>query len=86
MKYYRCTRCRLNYRQGDEKYCKICIKELSGNYGDLYDEEVNICPYCEINTLEYGEDICKKCQINKKDKEDRSDLSTNINRNLIDCT
>jgi hypothetical protein len=85
MKYYRCTRCRLNYIQSGEKYCGICLKELSGNYSDLYEEEAGICPYCEINALEYGEDICKKCQTNNK-AETQPEITSNVSRNLIDCS
>lgn len=66
MKYTRCIRCELNYVNEGEIYCGLCKKEMSGKYSecDLNIEE-NICPYCEKNKLEFGEEMCSYC-VNKK--------------------
>lgn len=73
MIYSRCSRCELNYVQNGEIYCQLCKKELSGQYCE--DSEINleenICPYCEKHRLEFGEEMCTYCLHKKlyKDKK-----------------
>ena len=46
MKLVKCPRCDLNYIREDEKYCKVCLREMKG---DSYQEEVELCSICNEN-------------------------------------
>lgn len=70
MKYFRCTRCELNYRTEEETYCKVCEKELRGeSEPDENEPDGDLCPFCEEAVLEYGEDMCPACAAVHKAKE-----------------
>ena len=48
-------------RDGD--ICGICTRK---SFDDGEDIESDICPFCEKNVLEYGEERCKSCLIKLK--------------------
>ena len=68
MKLVKCPRCDLNYIREDEKYCKICLRELKGE-GDR--EEVELCSICNEEPALPGKDVCLFClkEMNKSNAE-----------------
>jgi len=71
--YVKCTRCDLNYIDSKENYCDVCkteLKLLDPGFllpDDVFDEEERICPSCNLNFCEEGNDLCLMCA---KEKED----------------
>ena len=51
-------RCDLNYIREDEKYCKICLRELKGEKNV---EEVELCSICNEEPALPGRDVCLFC-------------------------
>ena len=39
----KCPRCDLNYITPDQKYCKVCLREMKGEGGA---DEVELCSIC----------------------------------------
>jgi hypothetical protein len=72
MKYIRCTRCELNYRTEEETFCKVCQKEITGDFGDPEEAEPegDICPFCEENPLPYGAEMCGPCAAQRRPEND----------------
>lgn len=58
MKLIKCPRCDLNYIKEDEKYCKVCLRELKG---DQNKEEVELCSVCNEAPALPGRDMCLLC-------------------------
>lgn len=58
MKLVKCPRCDLNYIREDEKYCKVCLREIKG---DSQQEEVELCSICNENPTLPGKDVCLFC-------------------------
>ena len=58
MKLVKCPRCDLNYIREDEKYCKVCLREMKG---DKLQEEVELCSICNENPTLPGKDVCLFC-------------------------
>ena len=58
MQLIKCPRCDLNYIREDEKYCKICLRELKGEKNV---EEVELCSICNEEPALPGRDICLFC-------------------------
>ena len=58
MKLVKCPRCDLNYIREDEKYCKVCLREMKG---DSQQEEVELCSICNENPTLPGKDVCLFC-------------------------
>lgn len=58
MKLVKCPRCDLNYIREDEKYCKVCLREMKG---DRLQEEVELCSICNENPTLPGKDVCLFC-------------------------
>lgn len=67
----KCPKCELNYKQDDEQYCSICMKEMSGKE-DV--SEFDVCILCGSNNVVEGENICESC-MNKRTMEDDVDKS-----------
>ncbi|MEG1710911.1 MAG: hypothetical protein RR054_02080 [Clostridia bacterium] len=70
MVYVRCPRCEINYKYDYEQYCDICKRELKGEIFDNDDIDDLICPFCEKNKLDYGQDMCDDCYNKKNKRED----------------
>ncbi len=58
MQLIKCPRCDLNYIREDEKYCKICLRELKGEKNP---EEVELCSICNEEPALPGRDVCLFC-------------------------
>ncbi len=58
MKLVKCPRCDLNYIREDEKYCKVCLRELKGEKAP---EEVELCSICNEEPALPGRDVCLFC-------------------------
>lgn len=88
-RYIICPRCELNFIDADEQeYCNVCLKEMSGErtFADGFDseensEEMELCPVCGENYMDFGEKMCEECkkkityeeeETEDEDKEDAS--------------
>ncbi len=58
MQLIKCPRCDLNYIREDEKYCKICLRELKGEKNP---DEVELCSVCNEEPALPGRDVCLFC-------------------------
>ena len=58
MKLVKCPRCDLNYIGEDEKYCKICLREMKGESAR---EEMEMCSVCNASPALPGKDVCLSC-------------------------
>ena len=58
MNLVKCPRCDLNYIREDEKYCKVCLRELKGENSQ---DEVELCSICNEEPALPGKDICLFC-------------------------
>ena len=71
MKLVKCPRCDLNYIREDEKYCKICLRELKG---EKHEDEVELCSICNEAPVLPGKDVCLFCfkEMSKSNSSDDS--------------
>ncbi len=58
MKLMKCPRCELNYITENEKYCKVCLREMKG---ETSKEEVELCSICNEAPALPGRDVCLFC-------------------------
>lgn len=58
MKLVKCPRCELNYITENEKYCKVCLREMKG---DAPRDEVELCSVCNEAPALPGHDVCLFC-------------------------
>ena len=58
MQLIKCPRCDLNYIREDEKYCRVCLRELKGEKNT---EEVELCSVCNEEPALPGRDVCLFC-------------------------
>ena len=58
MQLIKCPRCDLNYIREDEKYCKVCLREMKGEKNQ---EEVELCSVCNEEPALPGRDVCLFC-------------------------
>ena len=58
MNLVKCPRCDLNYIREDEKYCKVCLRELKGENSQ---DEVELCSICNEEPALPGRDVCLFC-------------------------
>ena len=86
MNLVKCPRCDLNYIREDEKYCKVCLREMKGDSGD---DEVELCSICNEEPALPGRDVCLFClkEMNKSnntpDDENESDGTENVDTSNI---
>ena len=75
MNLIKCPRCDLNYIREDEKYCKVCLRELKG---DNTDDEVELCSICNEEPALPGRDVCLFClkEMNKSNSSQDDDSDT----------
>ena len=72
----KCPRCDLNYITPDQKYCKICLREMKGEGGG---DEVELCSVCNEAPALPGKDVCLFClkEMNKSNNSgDEGDSET----------
>ena len=55
MNLIKCPRCDLNYIREDEKYCKICLREMKG---EKQTDEMELCSVCNEEPCLPGKDVC----------------------------
>ncbi len=69
----KCPRCDLNYITPDQKYCKVCLREMKGESSA---DEVELCSICNEAPALPGKDVCLFClkEMNKSNS-DESDES-----------
>ena len=65
----KCPRCDLNYITDNEKYCKVCLREING---DASKDEMELCSICNEEPALPGKDVCLFClkEMNKSNNED----------------
>ena len=54
----KCPRCELNYITENEKYCKVCLREMKG---ETPKDEVELCSVCNEAPALPGRDVCLFC-------------------------
>ena len=74
MQLVKCPRCDLNYIREDEKYCKVCLRELKGEKNA---DEVELCSICNEEPALPGRDVCLFClkEMNKSNSTPDEELS-----------
>ena len=55
MKLVKCPRCDLNYIREDEKYCKVCLREMKG---EPTNDDMELCSVCNAAPALPGKDVC----------------------------
>ena len=65
----KCPRCELNYITPDQKYCKVCLREMKG---EGISEEVELCSICNEAPALPGKDVCLFClkEMNQSNSEE----------------
>ena len=58
MKLVKCPRCDLNYIREDEKYCKVCLREMKG---EPTNDDTELCSVCNAAPALPGKDVCLSC-------------------------
>ncbi len=58
MKLVKCPRCDLNYILEDEKYCKVCLREMKG---EPTNDDMELCSVCNAAPALPGKDVCLSC-------------------------
>lgn len=58
MKLVKCPRCDLNYIREDEKYCKVCLREMKGEPAN---DDMELCSVCNAAPALPGKDVCLSC-------------------------
>ena len=83
MNLIKCPRCDLNYIREDEKYCKVCLRELKG---ERQGDEPELCSICNEEPALPGKDICLFClkEMNKSNSAEEAETETeNVDTNTI---
>ena len=81
MNLVKCPRCDLNYIREDEKYCKVCLRELKGESNE---DEVELCSICNEEPALPGRDVCLFClkEMNKSNSAPDDDTESERNENV----
>ena len=83
MNLIKCPRCDLNYIREDEKYCKVCLREMKG---EKQLEEMELCSICNEEPCLPGKDVCLFClkEMNKSNnEEDTEEEADPVDTNTI---
>lgn len=72
MKFVICPRCDLNYITENEKYCKVCLREMKG---ETPKDEVELCSVCNEAPALPGRDVCLFClkEMGEENKRDHDE-------------
>jgi hypothetical protein len=75
MQLIKCPRCDLNYIREDEKYCKVCLREMKG---EKHADEVELCSICNEEPALPGKDVCLFClkEMNKSNSAEETEEET----------
>ena len=81
MNLVKCPRCDLNYIREDEKYCKVCLRELKGENSQ---DEVELCSICNEEPALPGRDICLFClkEMNKSNSKPDDPVESEAGENV----
>ena len=82
MNLVKCPRCDLNYIREDEKYCKVCLRELKGENSQ---DEVELCSICNEEPALPGKDICLFClkEMNANDDRDTEETESPVDESSL---
>lgn len=83
MNLVKCPRCDLNYIREDEKYCKVCLREMKG---EKHADEMELCSICNEEPALSGKDVCLFClkEMNKSNNAEETETETeNVDTNTI---
>ena len=82
MKLVKCPRCELNYIKEDEKYCKVCLRDMKG---EKPREEMELCSVCSAAPALPGRDVCLSClkEINANSSAEESDEPAVVDESAI---
>ena len=72
MQLVKCPRCDLNYIREDEKYCKVCLRELKGEKNA---DEVELCSICNEEPALPGRDVCLFCLKEMNANQEREEMN-----------
>ena len=75
----KCPRCDLNYITPDQKYCKVCLREIKG---EDKSDEVELCSICNEAPALPGKDVCLFCL--KEMNQSNSDDTENTEQENVD--
>ena len=75
MNLIKCPRCDLNYIREDEKYCKVCLREMKG---EQRADEMELCSICNEEPALPGKDVCLFClkEMNKSNSTEEAEEET----------
>ena len=84
MNLIKCPRCDLNYILDDEKYCKICFREMKGEQAH---DEMELCSVCNASPALPGKDVCLSCHKEMTtgggDESSDSEETTGVDENAM---
>ncbi|MBR2824364.1 MAG: hypothetical protein IKE24_11845 [Clostridia bacterium] len=78
----KCPRCDLNYITPDQKYCKVCLREMKGGTAS---DEVELCSICNEAPALPGKDVCLFClrEMNKSNSEETETEADSVDASSI---
>ena len=78
----KCPRCDLNYITPDQKYCKVCLREMKGDSGT---DEVELCSICNEAPALPGKDVCLFClrEMNKSNSDETETEADGVDADSI---
>ena len=82
MNLMKCPRCDLNYITPDQKYCKVCLREMKGEGGA---DEVELCSVCNEAPALPGKDVCLFClrEMNKSNNDENESSEDSVDASNI---
>lgn len=83
MKLVKCPRCDLNYIREDEKYCKVCLREMKG---EPTNDDMELCSVCNAAPALPGKDVCLSCLKEMQSgggREEVEDAPVSVNESTI---
>ena len=73
MKLVKCPRCDLNYIREDDKYCKVCLREMKG---EPTNDDMELCSVCNAAPALPGKDVCLFCYKEMSGEENNDDTES----------
>ncbi len=88
----KCPKCEINYIQGDQPYCDVCLREMRkvskrGKAEAREEEEILVCTECGEAPAVAGGELCAEClkeQKRQAELENAADLSSGFDEPLDD--
>ena len=78
----KCPRCDLNYITPEQKYCKVCLREMKGESSA---DEVELCSVCNEAPALPGKDVCLFClkEMNKSNSDENDSSNSGVDASNI---